>query len=94
MDGTQDGVQAHRAISLSHKEGDITPRPATRKEVETLTVSEDKGRQLSYDLSWRWMLKLDTNELLYQTEPASQHSKAPMVTKRKRWWAKEMRRWR
>ena len=25
----------HRAMSLSHKKGDITPRPATRKEVET-----------------------------------------------------------
>ena len=25
---------------LSHKEADITPRPATRKEVETITLSE------------------------------------------------------
>ena len=25
----------HRAMSLSHKKGDITPHPATRKEVET-----------------------------------------------------------
>ena len=83
MDGTQDGVQAHRAISLSHKEGDITPRPATRKEVETLTVSEDKGRQVSCRSSWRWMLKMDTNELLDQTEMVLQHSKAHGYQKQK-----------
>ena len=27
-------------LSLSHKKGDITPLPATRKEVETITLSE------------------------------------------------------
>ena len=76
MDGTQDGVQAHRAVLLSHKEGDITLHPATRKEVETLTLSEDKGRQVSNHSSWRRMLKMDTNELLDQTQTILQHSKA------------------
>ena len=27
-------------LSLSHEKGDITPCPATRKEVETITLSE------------------------------------------------------
>ena len=32
----------HRAISPRHKEGDITPCPATRKEVETVILSDVK----------------------------------------------------
>ena len=33
--GKRDGAHTHRAMLLSHKKGDITPCPATRKEVET-----------------------------------------------------------
>jgi len=35
-------VWAHTATSLSRKEGDVTPRPATRKEVETILQSDVK----------------------------------------------------
>ena len=38
--GKQDGVHTHRAMSLSRKEGDITPCPATRKEVERIRLSD------------------------------------------------------
>ena len=38
--GKRDGVDTHRTALLSHKEGDITPRAATRKEAETITLSE------------------------------------------------------
>ena len=33
---------AYTATSLSRKEGDVTPRPATRKEVETILQSDVK----------------------------------------------------
>ena len=38
--GKQDWVLTHRAILLSHKKDDIRPRTATRKEVETIILSE------------------------------------------------------
>ena len=38
--GKEDRVHTHRAMALSHKEGDIMPRPATRREVETITLSD------------------------------------------------------
>ena len=44
--GKQDGVHTHRAILLSHKKGDIMPCSATRKEVETITQSEVRQRQV------------------------------------------------
>ena len=40
--GKRGGVHTHRAMSLSRKEGDITPCPATRKEVETILQSDVK----------------------------------------------------
>ena len=44
--GKRDGVDTHRTALLSHKEGDITPRAATRKEAETITLSEvSKSRE-------------------------------------------------
>ena len=81
--GKQDGARTQGTILFRHKKGDITLRPATRKEVETLTVSEDKERQVSCRSSWRWMLKMDTNELLDQTEMVLQHSKAHGYQKQK-----------
>ena len=30
-----------------------------------------------HDISWRWILKIDTNEPVYQTETDSQHRKSP-----------------
>ena len=38
--GKRGGVHTHRAMSLSRKEGDITPCPATRKEVEMIILSD------------------------------------------------------
>ena len=38
--GKQDVYTLTEYLQLSHKKGDITPRPATRKEVETITLSE------------------------------------------------------
>ena len=47
--GKQHGVHAHSEILLSHKKGDNMPmsRPATRKEVETIIVSEVRQRKTS-----------------------------------------------
>ena len=51
--GKRGGVHTHRAMSLSRKEGDITPCPATRKEVEMIILSavrktkEDKYHMIS-----------------------------------------------
>ena len=46
--GKQDGVHAHGAIVLSHKEGDIMPCPATRKDVGTIRVREVRQRKTRF----------------------------------------------
>ena len=38
--GKQDGARTQGTILFRHKKGDITLRPATRKEVEMITLSE------------------------------------------------------
>ena len=35
-------------------------------------VSQDRVRQILYDITSRWNLKIDTNELTYKTEADSQ----------------------
>ena len=58
-------------------------------------ITLDEGRQVSYDIFWRWILKMGTNELLFKKKKGSHNiAKHLMVTKRERRWAKEMRRWR
>ena len=35
-------------------------------------VKSDRERQISYDITYMWDLKYDTNELIYKTETNSQ----------------------
>ena len=50
--GKRGGVHTHRAMSLSRKEGDITPCPATRKEVEMIIQSDvSKTKEDKYVIS-------------------------------------------
>ena len=38
-------------------------------------VKSDRERQISYDITYMWDLKYDTNELIYKTEADSQTQK-------------------
>ena len=37
-------------------------------DLETIILSEVRERQVSYDITYIWNLKIDTNELIYKTE--------------------------
>ena len=42
-------------------------------DLEIIILSEpDRERQISYDITYMWNLKYDTNELIYKTETDSQ----------------------
>ena len=45
----------------------------------------DRERQISYDITYMWNLKYDTNELIYKTETDSQIQKSNMATKGEMW---------
>ena len=41
-------------------------------DLEIIILSEAKHRQISYDITYMWNLKNDTNELIYKTETDAQ----------------------
>ena len=52
------------------KKSEIMPFATTWMDLEIIVVSEVRERegQISYDTTYMWNLKNDTNELLYKTE--------------------------
>ena len=57
------------------KKNEIMPSAATRMDLEIIILSEvksDRERQMSYDITYIWNLKYDTNELIYKTKTDSQ----------------------
>ena len=56
------------------KKNEIMPSAAAWMELEIITLSEvsQTERQISYDISYVWNLKYDTNELIYETKIDSQ----------------------
>ena len=57
------------------KKNEIMLFAATWMDLEIITVSEVRERQISYDITYMWNLKYDTNELIYKTETDSQTQK-------------------
>ena len=55
------------------KMNEITPFVATWMDLNIIILSEDRERQVSYDIAYtRNLKKNDTNELIYKTETESQ----------------------
>ena len=45
------------------------PFAATWMDLEVITLSKsERQRQISYDITYMWNLKYDTNELVYETD--------------------------
>ena len=57
---------------LAIKKNEIIPFALTSMDLESVILSELSQRQISYDITYMWNLKNDTNELVYQTEIDSQ----------------------
>ena len=49
-------------------------------DLEIITLSEVRERQIPYGIIYAWNLKEDANELIYKTETASQTENKLMVT--------------
>ena len=50
------------------EDNEIMPFAATWVYLKLIILSELSQRQISYDITYMWNLKNDTNELVYQTE--------------------------
>ena len=48
------------------------PFVAMLMNLKIIIPNEDRQKQMSYDITYRWNLKYDTNELIYKTEINSQ----------------------
>ena len=68
------------------KKNEIFPFSATWMALEIIILSEVRERQI-YDITYRWNLKNNTNELIYKTKIDSQIENKLMVPKgeRKGW---------
>ena len=53
------------------EDNEIMPFAATWVYLKLIILSELSQRQISYDITYMWNLKNDTNELIYKTEIAS-----------------------
>ena len=54
------------------EDNEIMPFAATWVYLKLIILSELSQRQISYDITYMWNLKNDTNELIYKTEIDSQ----------------------
>ena len=68
-------IYIHNGILLSHKKNKIMPFAATWLELEILILNElsERERQISYDITYIWNLKYDTNGPIYKTETDHGH---------------------
>jgi len=66
--GKEVAVHIYNGILLSHK-NELIPLAAMGMDLEIITLSKsERGRQISYDITYMWNLKYDANELIYEAE--------------------------
>ena len=71
----EDVVHIYNGIALSHKKewnNVICSNMDGPRHYHTKWSQSEKERQISYDITYMWNLKYDTNELIYKTEIDSQ----------------------
>ena len=57
------------------KKNEIMPFVATWMDLKIIILNEVRERRISYDITYMWNLKSDTNEFTYKTETDSQTQK-------------------
>ena len=71
----EDVAHIYNETLLSHKKrwnNAICSNMDGLKDYHTKWSKSDRERQISYDITYMWNLKCDTNELIYKTETDSQ----------------------
>ena len=71
----EDVVHIYNGILLSHKKEQnnaICSNMDGTRDYHTKQSKSERERQISYDITYMWNLKYDTNELIYETENNSQ----------------------
>ena len=71
----EDMVYIHNEILLSHKKewnNAICSNMDGPRDYRTKWSKSDRERQISYDITYMWNLKNDTNEIIYKIETNSQ----------------------
>ena len=64
-------VHIHSGILLSHEKNKIITFTATWMQLEIITLSEVRRRQILYDITYIRNLKYRTNEPIYKSETDS-----------------------
>ena len=59
---------------MTIKRNKIVPFVATWIDLEIITLSEVRKRQVPYDITFMWNLKYGTNEQIYKTETHLENS--------------------
>ena len=80
-------VHIYNGILLSHEEewnNTICSNMDGPGDYHTKWSKSDRERQISYDITYKWNLKYDTNEFIYKTEADSQTESQFTVTKGER----------
>ena len=71
----RDVVHIYNGILLSHKKewyNAICSNMDGPRDYHTKWSKSERDRQISYDITYMWNLKYDTNELIYMKETDSQ----------------------
>ena len=63
----EDMVHIYNGILLTIKKNEIVPFAAIWMDPEIIILSKSE-KQISYDITYMWNLKYDTNKLTYKTE--------------------------
>ena len=77
---SEDVVQIHNGILLSHKKDKRMLFVATWMELEILTLSEvsqKEKRQMPYDITYMWSLKYGTDDPICKTKTDHGHGEVP-----------------
>ena len=53
---------------LAIEKNEIMPFVAMLMNLKIIIPNEDRQKQMSYDITYRWNLKYDTNDLIYKIE--------------------------
>ena len=68
----EDVVHIYNGVLLSHKKPEIIPFAAIWMDLVIIILSEVSQRPDSYDITYVWNLKYDTNKHIYEAETDSQ----------------------